>query len=419
MVKKIIFLFIFITMVLSSCSINQQVYNTKGSYEEYVGINDIASEMNETIIDDANDSRIMENKTISNETMIVDSFVEEAYFAGGCFWGMQSNFEEWNNLGIINVTSGYSGGVGHEIMYSNYGEKNFTEAIKVVYDSSIVSYIDLLQFYWTTIDPLDSKGQFCDKGNEYISIIYYTNDEQKKFAEESKIEVEKVLGQSVYTKIQKFKNFGIAEEYHQDYYKKNPIRYNYYRKACGRDSRVNTVWSGKNLDLSNLFSIVNGGMNMSVDRYSTYVKPDEKTLRNILTPLQYKVTQEEGTEKPFDNEYWDNHEEGIYVDILSGEPLFSSKDKYESGTGWPSFTRPIDSNYIVEKEDFKLIYTRTEVRSKYGDNHLGHVFNDGPTADENPSGTGLRYCMDSASLKFISKDEMEEKGYGKYLVLFN
>ncbi|MDO8494377.1 MAG: peptide-methionine (S)-S-oxide reductase MsrA [Deltaproteobacteria bacterium] len=310
-----------------------------------------------------------------------------ATFAGGCFWCVEPPFEA--KEGVLEVLAGYSGGTKENPTYQEVcdGKTGHLEVIQVAFDPKKVSFEELLEIFWSQIDPTDEFGQFVDKGPQYKTAIFYHSEEQKAAALKSKEVLQKSgrFNKPIVTQILPFKKFYPAEDYHQNYHKKNPLRYKMYRSASGRDEFLSR-------------------------------HRDDKTK---LTPLQYQVTQQGGTEAPFANEYWDNKKEGIYVDVVSGEPLFSSKDKFDSGSGWPSFTKPIDKSLIAEKADKNLFQTRTEVRSSNADSHLGHVFPDGPKVmpDGSP-GTGMRYCINSAALRFIPKEDLKKEGYGEYLQLF-
>ncbi len=324
------------------------------------------------------------------------SNIHSAVFAGGCFWCTESDFEKV--AGVIEVISGYTGGRVDNPTYNQVcaGGTGHVEAIKVVYDPDRVSYGDLLDHFWRHVDPTDSDGQFVDRGSQYRTVIFYASEKEREQAETSKkaLSASGRFDRPIVTEILPLAEFYEAEGYHQNYCRINPTHYQRYRMGSGRDQFLGKIWPDE----------------QHAKKKTTI--PDDEQLKQSLTDMQYRVVREDATEPPFDNPYWDNHRAGIYVDIISGEPLFSSLDKFDSGSGWPSFTRPLEPQNLAEKKDTSHSMVRTEVRGKGADSHLGHVFDDGPEP------TRLRYCINSASLRFIPVEDLEREGYGQYRELF-
>lgn len=338
--------------------------------------------------------------------------IQTMVVAGGCFWCVESDLEKLS--GVTQVVSGYSGGSTENPMYENYGSGGHREVVEVTYDANEISFEDILIVTMKTTDPTDDDGTFADRGDKYSSAFYYETESQKNSIDNLIREVDQFgpYGKPLAIDVEKRAKFWPAEDYHQDYYKGTltKLKYQYYRNASGRNDFIDKYWgaNGHTTDLP--WRSASGNSNNKTYMWSNYQKPSEEVLKEQLDALAFKVTQEDGTERAGTSDLDKNWEDGIYVDILSGEPLYSSKDKFDSGTGWPSFVKPITPDALTEHEDRKLFSVRIETRSAIADNHLGHVFNDGP-ADRG----GLRYCMNGVALKFVPKAEMEERGYGDFL----
>lgn len=323
---------------------------------------------------------IIENKETSGNDLSNVKNKGEIYLAGGCFWGVEGYFKKIT--GVLDTSVGYANGNTSDTNYEKIASTGHSETVKISYDKDEVSLQDILEYYFRIIDPNSVNKQGNDVGSQYRTGIYYINENDKLIIDEILRQKQENYKKKITVEAEPLKNFVLAEDYHQDYLDKNPGGY------C----HINISLANKPLD-----SKSNG------------INKDKNTLKDKLTEDQYKVTQENETEKAFSSVYDNFDEAGIYVDVVTGEPLFSSKDKYDAGCGWPSFTKPIDAN-IDYKDDKTYGMERVEVRSKKGDSHLGHVFNDGPK-DKG----GVRYCINGAALRFVPLSKMEEEGYGDYI----
>ena len=351
----------------------------------------------------------------ANKNTVIKTSYETITLAGGCFWCTEAYFQE--EKGVISAVSGYAGGNESDASYLSVakGTTKHREAVQITYDPNLISTEKMLDIYWSHIDPTNTLGQFSDNGFQYTTAIFYHTDAQKEAALDSKDRLLKsgLFDKPIATVLLPFSTFFEAEDYHQDYYKKASMRYELYKKGSGRAGFVEETWA-KDAAIKFLESEQTKIIKKeTISKKSAYDYTDEEIAEKLknLDPLAYHVVAESGTESPFNNAYWNNKADGIYVDIVTGKPLFSSTHKYDSGTGWPSFWRTIDDDSVTMHKDNSLSTTRTEIRS--GSGHVGHVFEDGPKEEG-----GRRFCTNSASLRFVPKENMKNEGYSSYLYLF-
>lgn len=366
MKSKLSLLLLFLLLLLTACSV-PGTNSTAGN---------AAADLSEST------SRFPDNpnKNLEFET----ENLKDIWFAGGCFWGVEAYMERV--YGVYDVTSGYANGntedpTYQEVLYQNTGH---AEAVHVQYDPERIDLESLVSQFFIIIDPTLLNQQGNDKGTQYRTGVYYGDEAERAVIEGVVAAEAERYDKPIVTEVEPLEHYYLAEEYHQDYLEKNPDGYCHIEFDSLEDQEIPAL----------------------IDP-ADYPKPSDEELKATLTEAQYNVTQKDDTETAYSNEYWDNYEPGLYVDVATGEPLFSSADKYDSKCGWPSFTKPIEPEVVTEHVDTSFNMKRTEVRSRAGDSHLGHVFNDGPK-DEG----GLRYCINSASILFIPAADMESEGYG-------
>ncbi|MDU2375969.1 peptide-methionine (R)-S-oxide reductase MsrB [Anaerococcus vaginalis] len=388
MKSKFIFVFLICAIFLVACS-NKSKNKSKDNGNISSTNEEIGKKIDE-IIDSNNKKNLKEMENQKDMDKEKENYskddLKKIYLAGGCFWGVEEYMQRI--YGVYDAVSGYANGKVNNPTYKTVssGKSGYAETVEVTYDSKKIKLEDLLNHYFKIIDPTSLNKQGNDRGSQYRTGIYYVDDSDKEVIDKVMNFQAKKYSEKIVVENMKLKNFTVAEDYHQDYLRKNPNGY------C-------------HIDLSKSNEVV-------IDP-TKYPKPSDDDLKRKLTDIQYRVTQKNETESSFSNEYWDNKEKGIYVDVATGEPLFSSSDKFDSGCGWPSFSKPIAKDVVTYREDKSYNMNRTEVRSRSGDSHLGHVFNDGPKELG-----GLRFCINSASIKFIPLKDMEDRGYGylKHLV---